>query len=77
GKTYKGCCPFHNEKTPTIFVTPEKNFYQCFGCQASGDAITFVKNINKQDFIDAVKNLAEIVGKPFEYEYYTQEEIQK
>ncbi|NDT79013.1 DNA primase [Francisella tularensis subsp. holarctica] len=77
GKNYKGCCPFHNEKTPSFFVNPEKNFYHCFGCQASGDALTFVKNINKLEFIDAVKNLAEIVGKPVEYENYSQEDIQK
>ncbi|AEE87331.1 DNA primase [Francisella cf. novicida Fx1] len=77
GKNYKGCCPFHNEKTPSFFVNPEKNFYHCFGCQASGDALTFVKNINKFEFIDAVKNLAEIVGKPVEYENYSQEDIQK
>ncbi|APD50659.1 DNA primase [Francisella hispaniensis] len=77
GKNYKGCCPFHNEKTPSFFVNPEKNFYHCFGCQASGDALTFVKSINNLEFIEAVKNLAEIVGKPVEYENYSQEDIQK
>ncbi|AEB28720.1 DNA primase [Francisella hispaniensis] len=77
GKNYKGCCPFHNEKTPSFFVNPEKNFYHCFGCHASGDALTFVKSINNLEFIEAVKNLAEIVGKPVEYENYSQEDIQK
>lgn len=77
GKNYKGCCPFHNEKTPSFFVTPDKNFFHCFGCQESGDALTFVKKINNLEFIDAVKNLAEIVGKPIEYENYSQEDIQK
>lgn len=77
GKNYKGCCPFHNEKTPSFFVTPNKNFFHCFGCQESGDALTFVKKINNLDFIDAVKSLAEIVGKPVEYENYSQEDLQK
>lgn len=77
GKNYKGCCPFHNEKTPSFFVTPDKNFFHCFGCQESGDSLTFVKKINNLEFIDAVKNLAEIVGKPIEYESYSQEDLQK
>ena len=77
GKNFKGCCPFHNEKTPSFFVTPDKNFFHCFGCQESGDSLTFVKKINNLEFIDAVKNLAEIAGKPVEYENYSQEDIQK
>jgi DNA primase len=77
GKSFKGCCPFHNEKSPSFFVTPDKNFFHCFGCQESGDSLTFVKKINNLEFIDAVKNLAEIVGKPVEYENYSQEDIQK
>ena len=77
GKNYKGCCPFHNEKTPSFFVNPEKKIYHCFGCQASGDALTFIKSINNLEFIEAVKNLAEIVGKSVEYENYSQEDIQK
>ncbi|APC91514.1 MULTISPECIES: DNA primase [Francisella] len=77
GKNYKGCCPFHNEKTPSFFVNPEKKFYHCFGCQASGDALTFIKKINNLEFIEAVKTLAEIIGKPVEYENYSQEDIQK
>lgn len=77
GKNYKGCCPFHNEKTPSFFVNPEKKFYYCFGCHVSGDALTFIKKINNLEFIEAVKNLAEIVGKPVEYENYSKEDIQK
>ncbi|OEZ33841.1 DNA primase [Francisella endosymbiont of Amblyomma maculatum] len=77
GKNYKGCCPFHNEKTPSFFVNSEKKIYHCFGCQVSGDALTFIKRINNLEFIEAVKNLAEIVGKPVEYENYSQEDIQK
>ncbi len=77
GKNFKGCCPFHNEKSPSFFVTPDKNFFHCFGCQESGDSLTFIKKINNLEFIDAVKNLAEIAGKPVEYENYSQEDIQK
>lgn len=77
GKNYKSCCPFHNEKSPSFFVTPGKNFFHCFGCQESGDALTFIKKINNLEFIDAVKNLAEIVGKPIEYENYSQEDFQQ
>ncbi|MFV9972998.1 MAG: DNA primase [Francisella endosymbiont of Hyalomma asiaticum] len=77
GKNYKGCCPFHNEKTPSFFVNLEKKIYHCFGCQTSGDSLTFIKKINNLEFIEAVKNLAEIVGKPVEYENYSQEDIKK
>lgn len=77
GKNYKACCPFHNEKTPSFTVNASKNFFHCFGCQESGDALTFVKKINNLEFIDAVKTLAEIVGKPVEYENYSKEDIQK
>ncbi|MCL4122511.1 UNVERIFIED_CONTAM: hypothetical protein GTU68_039593 [Idotea baltica] len=77
GKNYKACCPFHNEKTPSFTVNASKNFFHCFGCQESGDALTFVKKINNLEFIDAVKTLAEIVGKPIEYENYSKEDIQK
>ncbi len=77
GKNFKSCCPFHNEKSPSFFVTPDKNFFHCFGCHESGDALTFVKKINNIEFVDAVKNLAEIVGKHVEYANYSQEDIQK
>ena len=42
GKEYKACCPFHNEKTPSFTVSPDKGFYHCFGCGAHGDAIQFL-----------------------------------
>ncbi|GMN88747.1 DNA primase [Francisella sciaenopsi] len=77
GKNYKACCPFHNEKTPSFFVNSQKKFFHCFGCHESGDALTFVKKINNLDFIEAVKTLAEIVGKPVEYENYSQEDLHK
>ena len=42
GREHKGCCPFHNEKTPSFYVVPEKGFFHCFGCGAHGDAVGFV-----------------------------------
>jgi len=59
GKGYKGHCPFHEDnKTPSLSVTPDKNLWQCFGCQAGGDAIRFVELFDKVDFKAAVQLLA-------------------
>ena len=60
GHKYWGCCPFHNEKTPSFCVDPE-GFYHCFGCKAGGDTIRFVEQMESCDFMDAVKILAESV----------------
>jgi hypothetical protein len=57
GKNYMGCCPFHGEKTPSFSVEPSKQFYHCFGCGASGDVFTFIKEYTNCDFIDAVKSI--------------------
>src|SRR6187399_3586355 len=62
GKTYKGLCPFHGEKTPSFHVDPERGFFHCFGCNASGDAIKFVQETEGLDFIEAVRRLAEQMG---------------
>ncbi|MEG2769705.1 MAG: DNA primase [Oscillospiraceae bacterium] len=62
GRTYSGLCPFHNEKTPSFVVYPETQSFYCFGCGAGGDAITFTKNINNLDYIEAVKMLAARAG---------------
>lgn len=59
GKSYWGCCPFHNEKTPSFSVNPEDGFFHCFGCKESGDVISFVQKMESCDFMDAVKILAE------------------
>ncbi|MFC4892731.1 DNA primase [Pseudofrancisella aestuarii] len=77
GKSYKGCCPFHNEKTPSFFVNPSKGFFHCFGCHESGDALTFVKKINNLDFVNAVESLSDIVGRSVEYENFSEEDQQK
>lgn len=61
GRTYWGCCPFHHEKEPSFAVNEEKQFYHCFGCKESGNAITFIEKMENVDFIDAVKILAEKV----------------
>ena len=62
GRELKGCCPFHNEKTPSFYVNEDKGFYHCFGCGAHGDAIRFVMEQDGLPFMDAVKSLAAEVG---------------
>jgi DNA primase len=58
GRRYVGLCPFHAEKTASFSVNAEEGLYYCFGCQASGDAITFLRNIEGSDFVEAVERLA-------------------
>ncbi|HLH29152.1 MAG TPA: DNA primase, partial [Acidimicrobiales bacterium] len=62
GQRWVGLCPFHAEKTPSFSVNAELGFYYCFGCQASGDAITFVRETEHVDFVDAVRRLADRAG---------------
>lgn len=59
GGNWWGRCPFHHEKTPSFTVNAENQFYHCFGCGVSGDVITFIREIESVDFMDAVKILAE------------------
>ncbi len=59
GRTHKGLCPFHSEKTPSFVVNDDKQYYHCFGCGQSGDAITFVMDYENMDYIDALESLAE------------------
>ena len=58
GKNYVGLCPFHDEKTPSFSVTPAKQMYYCFGCNAGGDAIKFLMEVGKHSFSDVVLDLA-------------------
>ena len=62
GTSHTACCPFHNEKTPSFNVVPKKQFYHCFGCGASGNAISFAMNYLHQSFSDAVETLATRLG---------------
>jgi len=62
GQRWVGLCPFHTEKSPSFSVNAEEGFYHCFGCQKSGDAITFVREMEHLDFVDAVRRLADKAG---------------
>jgi len=62
GLRHVGLCPFHTEKTPSFGVSRGKDFYYCFGCQASGDAITFLRHVEGLGFMEAVEKLAERTG---------------
>src|SRR5437868_9681591 len=68
GTNFKGRCPFHNEKTPSFFVSPDRGNYYCFGCQAKGDIFTFVQEFESLDFVGALKVLAEKAGVTLEYD---------
>jgi DNA primase len=62
GKNYSACCPFHQEKTPSFSVNPEKQFYYCFGCGAGGNALGFVMDYERMEFREAIESLAQAAG---------------
>ena len=62
GKNYSACCPFHKEKTPSFTVSPDKQFYYCFGCGAGGNALGFVMDHDQTEFPEAVEELAKRAG---------------
>jgi len=62
GKNYQACCPFHNEKSPSFTVSQDKQFYHCFGCGEHGNAISFLMEFDRLDFVDAVEELASHCG---------------
>jgi len=62
GREFQACCPFHDEKTPSFTVSPQKQFYHCFGCGAHGSAISFMMKYEGLEFIDAVEELARQAG---------------
>jgi len=68
GGTYKGLCPFHQERTPSFTVTPARGTFKCFGCGEGGDAISFVEKIENVDFVGAIEHLAKRFGVQVEYE---------
>lgn len=70
GKILTGLCPFHNEKTPSFTVYPETQSYYCFGCGNGGDVITFIRNIENLDYMEAVKLLADRHGVSMPHDGY-------
>ncbi len=62
GREYKACCPFHDEKTPSFTVSPNKGFYHCFGCGAHGTAIGFLMDFDHMTFVEAIESLAGSMG---------------
>ena len=62
GRDYQACCPFHHEKTPSFTVSQKKQFYHCFGCHAHGNAISFLMEYDKLEFVEAVEELAALHG---------------
>jgi DNA primase len=68
GRRFMGLCPFHTEKTPSFSINPELGVYMCFGCQKSGDAITFIREVEHLDFVEAVERLAARAGITLRYD---------
>ncbi len=68
GRRFMGLCPFHTEKTPSFSINPELGVYHCFGCQTSGDAITFIRETEHLDFVEAVERLAARAGITLRYD---------
>ena len=62
GREYKACCPFHNEKTPSFWVSPDKQFYHCFGCGKHGTVLGFLMDHDHLAFPEAVEELATRLG---------------
>ncbi|HEY7928899.1 MAG TPA: DNA primase [Steroidobacteraceae bacterium] len=68
GHEFKACCPFHDEKTPSFWVSPTKQFYHCFGCGAHGTAITFLMEFDRLPFPEAIEELAGRLGLSVQFE---------
>jgi DNA primase len=68
GREWTACCPFHNERTPSFYVSPAKQFFHCFGCGAHGSAIKFLMDYERLEFPDAIEELAQAVGLKVPYE---------
>ena len=77
GTNYKACCPFHDEKTPSFNVSAQKQFYHCFGCGASGDALKFLTDYDGLSFVEAVETLAAMNGMEVPREKLTQKQAQQ
>ncbi len=68
GREYWACCPFHGEKSPSFSVSQNKQFYHCFGCQQSGNAIGFLMDYDHMEFVEAIETLAQSIGLEIPYE---------
>ena len=68
GRRWSGLCPFHSEKSPSFSLNAEEGLYYCFGCQAKGDVITFVREVEHLDFVEAVEKLAARAGITLQYD---------
>lgn len=77
GRSFKARCPFHNEKTPSFFISPDRGGYYCFGCGAKGDIFSFVEQFEGLDFKGALKVLAEKAGVPLVFDQKTDSDIDK
>src|SRR5881397_2399695 len=77
GARFTGLCPFHDERTPSFSVSPEKGLYYCFGCGAAGDAVSFVEETEGVDFVGAIEWLAQRFNIPLEYEQASPEQDAK
>src|SRR4051794_12659099 len=68
GRSVAGLCPFHTEKSPSFTISPEKGVFFCFGCNKSGDAISFIREVEHLDFVEAVERLAARAGITLRYD---------
>ncbi len=68
GATFKACCPFHDERSASFMVSPEKNIYKCFGCGVGGDAFQFLQEFKKISFTEAVEEIASMYNYQLEYD---------
>src|SRR5688572_25976026 len=75
GREFKGCCPFHTEKSPSFYINDDKQFYHCFGCGAHGDVVGFIMRHDNLSFIEAVEMLAGEAG--LQVPQQTPQDIQK
>lgn len=75
GSTFKACCPFHQENTPSFVVNSSKGFYHCFGCGASGDSITFVMEYEKINYKEALEKLAQFYNVTLVYDNQKQQNV--
>lgn len=75
GSSYKACCPFHNEKTPSFVVTPSKGIYKCFGCGKAGSAVSFVMDYEHKTYVEALRYLAKKYNIPVQEDEETPEQI--